>query len=113
MGRLDSFKRFATLPRDLVRRLIAPGVLAEGTGYLRNRGYEVVTKYCNNAFPLSASHVDWKRVADGTPRAAKPACRAARRLESRSTGSSRRSKTFTTRVAVLSPASPPLELAPH
>lgn len=54
------------VPVDLARTLIAPNVLQQGTTYLDDRGYEVVTGFSRNAEVVPAESVDWNAVADGT-----------------------------------------------
>ena len=53
------------VPVDMVRTLVAPNVLREGVGYLRSRGYEVVSDYGENPQQISPDEVDWDAVADG------------------------------------------------
>jgi len=68
---LRSMLYYATLnpywnvPPDLARTLIAPRVLKDGTAYLVERGYEVVTKFGADAQLLSPDSVDWEKVAAG------------------------------------------------
>jgi murein L,D-transpeptidase YcbB/YkuD len=68
---LDSWLNYTTLnpywhvPADLARSLIAPRVLAGGSTYLTDRGYEVVTSYEHDAKILPPMSVDWKAVAAG------------------------------------------------
>jgi L,D-transpeptidase YcbB len=69
---LKSALRFATLnpywhvPHDLARKIIAPRVLADGYGYLRARGYEVVSDFAaEDQQVLSPDSIDWKAVAAG------------------------------------------------
>ena len=50
---------------ELTRTLIAPNVLRLGYSYLRDRGYEVVTKFGKDAKVLPPEGVNWKAVADG------------------------------------------------
>jgi murein L,D-transpeptidase YcbB/YkuD len=53
------------VPGDLVRSLIAPRVVDQGVGYLKARGYEVLSGYDENAVPVDADKVDWRAVVDG------------------------------------------------
>ena len=68
---LKSVINYATLnpywhvPLDLAQKLIAPRVLKDGTTYLTERGYEVVTKFGSEAEVLPPESVDWKAVAAG------------------------------------------------
>jgi murein L,D-transpeptidase YcbB/YkuD len=50
---------------DLVRTLIAPRVLKDGDTYLRERGYQVLTKWGPGAQELSPDSIDWAKVAAG------------------------------------------------
>ena len=54
------------VPVDLARTLIAPNVLEQGQSYLKERGYQVVTKFGDGARVLDPGDVDWQAVADGT-----------------------------------------------
>lgn len=68
---LRSTLHYATLnpywnvPPDLARTIIAPKVLKEGPGYLRQRGYEVVSAFTGDPLVLDAEDVDWGAVAAG------------------------------------------------
>ena len=68
---LRSSLHYATLnpywnvPTDLAQTIIAPRVLADGTSYLRERGYQVVSEFGANGRVLPAESVDWKAVAAG------------------------------------------------
>lgn len=53
------------VPADLTQKLIAPRVLAGGVAYLRNKGYEVLSSFEEDAETIDPSTVDWKAVADG------------------------------------------------
>lgn len=50
---------------ELVRSLIAARVLKDGTPYLTQRGYQVVSKYGPDASVIPPESVDWKAVAAG------------------------------------------------
>ncbi|HEV2080627.1 MAG TPA: L,D-transpeptidase family protein [Allosphingosinicella sp.] len=52
------------VPTDLAQSIIAPRVLKEGTSYLRERGYEVLSSF-DEGKVIPAGSVDWKAVADG------------------------------------------------
>ena len=56
---------FWNVPVDLVQTLIAPRVLKDGTAYLTEKGYEVVSKFGSDAQVLSPDSVDWEAVAGG------------------------------------------------
>jgi murein L,D-transpeptidase YcbB/YkuD len=68
---LKSVLNYATLnpywnvPIDLAQKLIAPRVLKDGTTYLTERGYEVVSAFGDNAEILAPDSVDWQAVASG------------------------------------------------
>jgi murein L,D-transpeptidase YcbB/YkuD len=53
------------VPEHLVRQTIAAGVLGQGTGYLRTRGYEVLADWSDNPARLDPAKVDWRAVAAG------------------------------------------------
>ena len=59
-----TFNPYWHVPDSLARRIIAPGVLRSGVGYLKSNGYEVVTSF-DDAQPLDPKSVDWKAVAAG------------------------------------------------
>ena len=50
---------------ELTRTLIAPNVLRLGYSYLRDRGYEIVTKFGEGAEVVPPESVDWHAVAAG------------------------------------------------
>lgn len=68
---LKSSLNFATLnpywnvPVDLAQSIIAPRVLKDGTSYLRERGYQVVSTFGASAREVPADSVDWEAVAAG------------------------------------------------
>lgn len=53
------------VPVDLAQKIIAPRVLEDGESYLRERGYEVVSGFREDAEVLSPDSVDWAAVAAG------------------------------------------------
>jgi len=53
------------VPTDIARTLTAPNVLKQGTRYLTERGYEVVSSFERGAEVLDPSSVDWQAVAEG------------------------------------------------
>lgn len=57
------------VPLDLAQKLIAPRVLKDGTAYLTERGYEVVSGFGNNARVLPPDSVNWEAVAAGRAKA--------------------------------------------
>lgn len=56
---------FWNVPPDLAQKIIAPRVVKDGNTYLTERGYEVVTKFGDQAQVLSPDGVDWEKVAAG------------------------------------------------
>ena len=63
---------FATLnpywnvAEDLVKKIVAPRVVAQGLGYLKKSNYEAVDKYGEGATVIPASSINWKAVLAGT-----------------------------------------------
>lgn len=53
------------VPPDLAESIIAPKVLKEGTSYLRERGYEVLSDFTDRARVIDPKSVDWAAVAEG------------------------------------------------
>ena len=53
------------VPADLARKIIAPRVLKDGVGYLRERGYQVLASFEDGAPEISPDEVDWEAVAAG------------------------------------------------
>jgi len=53
------------VPTDLAAERIAPHVLKQGTGYLRQLGYVVLSDWSDSATPVDPETVDWQAVADG------------------------------------------------
>ena len=51
---------------DLVKKIVAPRVVAQGIGYLKSRNYEAIDKYGEGATVIPASSIDWKAVLAGT-----------------------------------------------
>lgn len=68
---LKSVINYATLnpywnvPPDLAQKIIAPRVIKDGTVYLTERGYEVVSRFGVKSPILSPDSVDWQAVAAG------------------------------------------------
>jgi len=54
------------VPADLTRTLIAANVLKQGTSYLAQHGYEIVSAWADDAHVIPPESVDWKAVAAGT-----------------------------------------------
>jgi murein L,D-transpeptidase YcbB/YkuD len=53
------------VPRELVRTLTAPNVLKQGTRYLTDHGYEVMSSFGPDGQVLDPETVDWHAVAEG------------------------------------------------
>jgi murein L,D-transpeptidase YcbB/YkuD len=53
------------LPADLAAERVAPNVVKEGLGYLREHGYVVLSDWGDQAEPIDPSTVDWEAVAEG------------------------------------------------
>jgi murein L,D-transpeptidase YcbB/YkuD len=53
------------VPPDLVQHTIAPNVIDRGIGYLKERGYDVLSGYEADAGVIDPKSVDWQAVADG------------------------------------------------
>ena len=51
---------------DLVKKIVAPRVVAQGLGYLKKSNYEAVDKYGEGATVIPATSIDWKAVLAGT-----------------------------------------------
>ena len=60
-----TFTPYWHVPPTLVRKLTALNVLRNGFGYLRSRGYQVVSGYTANPRIIPPQTVDWKAVAAG------------------------------------------------
>lgn len=54
------------VPPDFVQNRIAPRVLAEGSSYLRERRYEVLSDWTDRAREIDADEIDWAAVAEGS-----------------------------------------------
>jgi murein L,D-transpeptidase YcbB/YkuD len=68
---IASMIHYATLnpywnvPADLSQKLIAPRVLEQGIGYLKQHRYEVLSGFEDDAQPVDPATIDWKAVAAG------------------------------------------------
>ncbi|MFL6734061.1 MAG: L,D-transpeptidase family protein [Sphingomicrobium sp.] len=60
-----TFNPYWNVPHHLVRQKVAPGVVKEGTKYLKVRGYEVMSDWTEQATVVAPDSVDWKAVAAG------------------------------------------------
>lgn len=54
------------VPPDLVQQTIAANVLDRGLGYLKSRGYQVLSDYSERPARVDPKSVDWQSVAEGT-----------------------------------------------
>jgi murein L,D-transpeptidase YcbB/YkuD len=63
--RYTSLNPYWNVPPDLAAERIAPNVLRQGAGYLRSKGYQLLSSWDEDARPLDPATVDWKAVADG------------------------------------------------
>ena len=61
-----TFNPYWHVPDHLVRKTVAPNVIKQGAGYLKTRGYEIVSEWSNEATIIAAKDIDWKAVAAGT-----------------------------------------------
>ncbi|GLR48767.1 L,D-transpeptidase family protein [Sphingomonas astaxanthinifaciens] len=52
------------VPPNLIHKTVGPGALKGGDGYLKPRGYEVMSGWGPNATVMSAAQVDWQKVID-------------------------------------------------
>ncbi len=60
-----TFNPYWNVPPDLLRRNIAPRAMADGLPYLRERGYEILADWSEDAPVIDPGKVDWIAVADG------------------------------------------------
>ena len=60
-----SVNPYWNVPPELVTGLIAPRVLAQGTSYLTDREYQVLSDWSENPQILDPETIDWKAVVDG------------------------------------------------
>jgi murein L,D-transpeptidase YcbB/YkuD len=65
MLRYLTLNPYWNVPPDLVRARIAPGVVSEGPGLLRNLRYEVLSDWTDDARTVDPRSVDWRAVMDG------------------------------------------------
>src|SRR4030095_4138008 len=56
---------YGQVPADLAAERVAPNVVKEGLGYLKQHGYVLLSDWGDNARPIDPSNVDWQAVADG------------------------------------------------
>lgn len=60
-----SVNPYWNVPPELVRGLIAPRVVAQGTSYLTEREYQVLADWSENPKELDPATIDWQAVVDG------------------------------------------------
>jgi murein L,D-transpeptidase YcbB/YkuD len=60
-----SVNPYWNVPPELVRNLIGPRVVAQGTSYLKIREYQVLTDYSPDAQEIDPDTIDWQAVVDG------------------------------------------------
>jgi len=65
MIRYLTLNPYWNVPPDLVRARIAPGVVSEGPGLLRNLRYEVLSDWTDDARKIDPTSIDWRAVAAG------------------------------------------------
>jgi L,D-transpeptidase YcbB len=64
--RFASLNPYWNVPPDLAAERIAPNVVKDGLGYLRARGYQVLSDWSEDATIVDPTTVDWQGVADGS-----------------------------------------------
>lgn len=68
---MNAFIRAAALnpywnvPPDLAAERIAPNVVKQGVGYLKEQGYQLLSDWSDNPSIVDPGTIDWKAVADG------------------------------------------------
>ena len=68
---MTAFIRYAVLnpywnaPSDIAAKNLAPNVLKRGAAYLKEKGYEVMSDWSDNARVVSPASVDWRSVVAG------------------------------------------------
>ena len=63
--RFTSLNPYWNVPPDLAAERIAPFVVKEGTGYLRKKGYQLLSDWGDNPKLVDPKTVDWKAVETG------------------------------------------------
>jgi len=69
---MNAFIRFTVLnpywnaPSDITAKNLAPNVLKRGPAYLKEKGYEVMSGWSDNAAVVSPASVDWRSVVNGS-----------------------------------------------
>jgi len=68
---MNAYIRYAALnpywnsPADITARRLAPTILKEGRAYFKNRGYELLSDWSDNARVIDPMSIDWRAVAAG------------------------------------------------
>lgn len=52
------------VPPNLIKKTVAPGAIKDGDGYLKPRGYEVMSGWGADATVVPAKEIDWKKVLE-------------------------------------------------
>jgi murein L,D-transpeptidase YcbB/YkuD len=65
MIRFTAINPYWNVPPDLTAERIAPNVIKDGLGYLRQKGYVVLSDWSETAQPADPAKVDWEAVAAG------------------------------------------------
>jgi murein L,D-transpeptidase YcbB/YkuD len=60
-----SVNPYWNVPPELIRSLIGPRIVAQGTGYLTDREYQVLSGFGEDAQVLDPKSIDWQAVVDG------------------------------------------------
>lgn len=60
-----TFNPYWNVPDHLVRKTIAANVLKQGNGYLKARGYQIMSDWTTNATVIPPERIDWNAVATG------------------------------------------------
>jgi murein L,D-transpeptidase YcbB/YkuD len=63
--RFASLNPYWNVPPDLAAERVAPAVVKEGIGYLRQKGYQLLASWDSDAKVIDPGTVDWKAVAAG------------------------------------------------
>jgi len=63
--RYTAVNPFWNIPPDLVQKSIAKRVIEQGTGYLDQKRYQVLSDWSDQATVVDSSTIDWRAVAEG------------------------------------------------
>ena len=63
--RYEALNPYWNSPPDITSRKLAPTILKEGRAYFKNRGYEVLSDWSDNAHVIDPMSIDWHAVAAG------------------------------------------------